>query len=115
MLEQLESFAGIAIITSNHADKLDNAFERRFLYKVEFQKPNTLTQKNIIMQQFPDLSSSLIDSVLEHYSFTGGQIFNIRKKYVLQNILLENTTNEELFISLCKEETQKNTSNKIGF
>ena len=115
LLEQLESFAGIAIITSNHADKLDNAFERRFLYKVEFQKPNTLTQKNIIMQQFQDLSSALIDSVLEHYSFTGGQIFNIRKKYVLQNILLENTTNEALFLSLCKEETQKNTSNKIGF
>lgn len=115
LLEQLESFTGIAIITSNHADKLDNAFERRFLYKVEFQKPNTLTQKNIILQQFPELSSSLIDSVLADYSFTGGQIFNIRKKYVLQNILLENTTNEELFISICKEQIHKNTSNKIGF
>ena len=115
LLEQLESFDGIAIITSNHADKLDNAFERRFLYKVEFQKPNILTQKNIIMQQFSELSSTLVDSILAQYSFTGGQIFNIRKKYVLQNILLENTTNEELFISLCKEETQKNNANKIGF
>ncbi len=115
LLEQLESFDCIAIITSNHAEKLDKGFERRFLYKVEFQKPNMLTQKNIIMQQFSELSGTLVDSVLAQHSFTGGQIFNIRKKYVLQNILLENTTNEELFISLCKEETQKNNASKIGF
>jgi ATP-dependent 26S proteasome regulatory subunit len=114
LLEQMEQFTGISIVTSNHAEKLDKAFERRFLYKVEFEKPTKETQYSLLSNAFQNISSVAINNVLENYSFTGGQIYNIRKKYVMQSII-DDEDLESLFIKLCKEEIKITTSNKIGF
>ena len=38
----MESLDGILIATTNLADNLDTAFERRFLYKIRFDKPENL-------------------------------------------------------------------------
>jgi hypothetical protein len=39
LLQELEDFEGIFMATTNLADHLDGAFDRRLLYKVEFKKP----------------------------------------------------------------------------
>ena len=114
LLEQMEIFTGISIVTSNHAEKLDKAFERRFLYKVEFEKPTKETQYSLLSNAFQNISSLTINTVLENYSFTGGQIYNIKKKYIMQCII-DDEDLESLFIRLCKEEIKTTTSNKIGF
>lgn len=114
LLEQMESFTGILIVTSNHAEKLDKAFERRFLYRVEFQKPSKETQIQLIQNCFPQLDKQMILEAVENYSFTGGQIYNIRKKYILQSVI-EETSIDCLFLSLCKEEIQITETKKIGF
>jgi SpoVK/Ycf46/Vps4 family AAA+-type ATPase len=114
LLEQMEIFTGISIVTSNHAEKLDKAFERRFLYKVEFEKPTKETQYSLLSNAFQNISGETINTVLENYSFTGGQIYNIKKKYIMQCII-DDEDLESLFIRLCKEETKMTISNKIGF
>jgi SpoVK/Ycf46/Vps4 family AAA+-type ATPase len=114
LLEQMEQFTGISIVTSNHAEKLDKAFERRFLYKVEFEKPTKETQNNLLSNAFQNISKDSINTVLENYSFTGGQIYNIRKKYIMQCII-EDANLDELFIKLCKEEMASKSTQKIGF
>ena len=114
LLEQMEQFTGISIVTSNHAEKLDKAFERRFLYKVEFEKPTKETQYNLLSNAFQNISKDTINTILEDYSFTGGQIYNIRKKYIMQCII-EDANLDELFIKLCKEESVTKTNRKIGF
>ncbi|MBP6126661.1 AAA family ATPase [Flavobacterium sp.] len=114
LLEQMEQFSGISIVTSNHAEKLDKAFERRFLYKVEFEKPTKETQFSLLSNAFQNISKDTINTILEDYSFTGGQIYNIRKKYIMQCII-EDVNLDELFIKLCKEESETKTSQKIGF
>jgi SpoVK/Ycf46/Vps4 family AAA+-type ATPase len=115
LLEQIEQFSGISIVTSNHAEKLDKAFERRFIYRVEFQKPNFETQFKLLQNSFPDISKDIISNVLESYSFTGGQIYNIKKKYIMQSIIEETEHIEDFFISLCKEEMQQTQYKKIGY
>ncbi len=115
LLEQIEQFSGISIVTSNHAEKLDKAFERRFLYRVEFQKPNFETQFKLLQNSFPDITKDTINSILESYSFTGGQIYNIKKKYIMQSIIEETEHIEDFFISLCKEEMQQTQYKKIGY
>src|SRR5690554_2339245 len=40
ILEELENFRGILVATTNLQDNLDPAFERRFLFKVRFSKPD---------------------------------------------------------------------------
>lgn len=114
LLEQMEQFTGISIVTSNHAEKLDKAFERRFLYKVEFEKPSKDTQHKLLRNAFHDLSTETIENTLENYSFTGGQIYNIRKKYIMQSII-NDTDIDSLFIKLCKDEIKTKTNIKIGF
>jgi len=114
LLEQMELFTGISIVTSNHAEKLDKAFERRFLYKVEFEKPTKETQYSLLSNAFQNISSLTINTVLENYSFTGGQIYNIRKKYIMQCII-EDGDLESLFIRFCQEESKTATINKIGY
>ncbi len=39
LLEELENFNGILFATSNLVDNIDVAFERRFLFKIKFEKP----------------------------------------------------------------------------
>lgn len=114
LLEQMENFKGIAIVTSNNADKLDAAFERRFLYKVEFEKPTKTTQLLLLQNNFPHLPGEIIQSAIDNYSFTGGQIYNIRKKYIMQ-CLLEEGDFPTLFLSLCQEEIKVAITPKIGF
>jgi hypothetical protein len=114
LLEQMEQFTGITIVTSNHAEKLDKAFERRFLYKVEFEKPTKETQYSLLSNAFQNISKKTINTVLEDYSFTGGQIYNIKKKYIMQCII-DDEDLESLFIRLCKEELKTAKSTKIGF
>jgi AAA+ superfamily predicted ATPase len=114
LLEQMEQFTGISIVTSNHAEKLDKAFERRFLYRVEFEKPTKETQKQLLKNSFPLLSNELLLQVVDNYSFTGGQIYNIKKKYIMQSIIEEGPF-EALFLSLCREEVKTPLCKRIGF
>ena len=114
LLEQMELFTGISIVTSNHAEKLDKAFERRFLYRVEFEKPTKETQRSLLQNSFQNISIETVNKILENYSFTGGQIYNIRKKYIMKCII-EDGDLESLFIRFCQEESKSATINKIGY
>ena len=114
LLEQIETFKGITIITSNHAEKLDKAFERRFLYRVDFQKPTKETQLMLLKNNFSSLEEHVIHQALEQFTFTGGQIYNIRKKYIMQSVVDE-TPLETVFLSLCLQETKTKEHAKIGF
>jgi SpoVK/Ycf46/Vps4 family AAA+-type ATPase len=44
LLEEFENFEGILIATTNLVNNMDNAFERRFLFKVEFKKTKCFCQ-----------------------------------------------------------------------
>jgi hypothetical protein len=81
---------------------------------VEFQKPTKETQFQLIETCFPQLNKQLILEALENFSFTGGQIYNIRKKFILQSVI-EDSTIDSVFWSLCNEEIQKTETKRIGF
>ena len=44
ILQEMEDLNGILIATTNLATNLDSAFERRFLYKIEFEKYGDWTE-----------------------------------------------------------------------
>ena len=43
LLQEIEDFSGILIATTNLTTNLDPAFDRRFLYKIRFNKPELET------------------------------------------------------------------------
>ena len=76
-LEQIESFDGILIATTNLLDSIDKAFSRRFNYKIEFLKPDEKQRKllweKILPKALPFDESFSIDK-LAAFKLTGGQI-----------------------------------------
>jgi hypothetical protein len=53
ILEEMENFDGILFATTNLVDNMDSAFERRFLFKVKFDKPNIENASKIWKSKLP--------------------------------------------------------------
>jgi hypothetical protein len=99
------------------ADQLDKAFDRRLLYKVDFQKPEKSISKKILGHAFSYLTEEIIEKINDCYILTGGQIANIRKKLLVKSILKKDLILEEYVQLLCKEENilNQNYRTTIGF
>lgn len=104
LLQEFEDFKGISFSTTNLANQLDKAFERRFLYKVEFEKPNSEVRQLILNNSFNDIQTETIAKVVSNFTLTGGQISNIKKKLLLKSIVEGIEDKEEVFIQFCKDE-----------
>lgn len=118
ILEEMEKLDGILIATTNLTENIDKAFERRFLYKIKFTLPNVEAQKSIWKVMIPDLSDEVIEKITAHYHFSGGQIENIARKYLVDSILYDsNSRNFSRLYSYCDTELLDNVNkrNTIGF
>ena len=87
ILQELEDLEGILIATTNLTNNLDSAFERRFLYKVEFHKPDTDVKTKIWCSMLKDISPDDAHQLASHFDFSGGQIENIARKRTVDYIL----------------------------
>ena len=119
LLQELENFEGIFIATTNLVDNLDKAFDRRFLYKIKFDKPCEQTLLQIWKTKFPNLKTSVLKNVCAKFSLTGGQIENIRKKVVVDSLFDEKLKLNESYLSHLAEQElmleKKKERNPIGF
>lgn len=87
ILQEMESLDGILIATTNLADNLDSAFERRFLYKIQFCKPDASVRSLIWQQMIPELNATDATTLAAAYDFSGGQIENIARKHAIHAVL----------------------------
>ena len=119
LLQELENFEGIFIATTNLVENLDKAFDRRFLYKIKFEKPGEHTMLQIWKSKFPKIRTAVLKSVCSKVSLSGGQIENIRKKIVVDTLLDEKLkVTETYLLQLAQQELmleKKNERNVIGF
>jgi SpoVK/Ycf46/Vps4 family AAA+-type ATPase len=118
LLQELETFEGIFIATTNLITNLDFAFERRLLYKIKFSNPCPESRIQIWMEKFPQLDGNCIKNLSKEFELSGGQIENIRKKIILEKILKSNfSLNEDILMEWAEQELVMNKSfrNKIGF
>ena len=104
ILQNLETFEGILIATTNLTDNFDKAFERRFLYKVEFKKPTAEVRKMIWMSMMPELNENDAETLAVRYDFSGGQIENVARKQIVESILNGTTLDISTLKMLCEEE-----------
>ena len=115
ILEELENFEGILIATTNLANNLDFAFERRFLFKIQFQKPDISIRTRIWKSKLPFLALEDCKLLAERFDFSGGQIDNILRKNEIHEILHGGIVTVENLMTFCSEETLVNNRVKIGF
>ena len=117
ILQEMENLDGIMIATTNLAQNMDKAFERRFLYKIKFTKPTIEARMSIWREMIPALSEADIHALAVKYDFSGGQIENIARHYAIDNILHGSSNNvlETLSIHCDNERLEKKEQRKIGF
>jgi hypothetical protein len=117
ILQEMENMEGIMIATTNLTQNLDNAFERRFLYKIEFGKPATAAKKSIWLAMMPTLSEHDAAELAEVYDFSGGQIENIARKHSIDSIINGHEPSLEAIHKYCSSEQLAKSGNrpKIGF
>ena len=117
ILQEMEDLDGILIATTNLTSNLDKAFERRFLYKVRFEKPALEARKLIWKAMMPSLSEEEAIQLALDFHFSGGQIENIVRKQEIKAIIGSEDPDFNDVRAFCEEESLGNeTSRKrIGF
>jgi AAA+ superfamily predicted ATPase len=114
LLEELEQFEGILIATTNLTINVDKAFDRRFLYKVNFPSPDTAIQQQIWQQKLPFISEVEAKMLVQRFIFTGAQIENVHRKITMNSIVLNRDLNLDDVLELCSVEEMER-KNKVGF
>ena len=106
ILQEMENLEGIMIATTNLERSLDAAFERRFLYKIKFEKPSLQVRTQIWQSMLPDVDEATLSSIASQYDFSGGQIENIARKALVDDLLFYSSdiSNKERISTFCRQE-----------
>jgi SpoVK/Ycf46/Vps4 family AAA+-type ATPase len=115
LLEELENFDGILIATTNLVTNLDTAFDRRFLFKIEFHQPDSSNRAKIWKLKMPFLSNAECQTLAAQFNLSGGQIDNIVRKSEMHEIVHGEKSTLENLITFCSGETLLGKTSKIGF
>lgn len=119
LLEAMENIDGIMIATTNLTCNLDSAFDRRFLYKVEFHQPSVEAKTHIWKVFLPDLNTADARWLARSFDFSGGQIENIARKVMVDHLLFGDTPDLARIEEICiKEQISGRTGGNrrpIGF
>ena len=114
LLQEMETFDGILIATTNLTNNLDAAFERRFLYKIKFEKPDLEAKSAIWRSLMPSLTKDDARILASEFDFSGGEISNIARKCFINELLFKQTTSLEQIKATCSQEKLTKRV-KIGF
>jgi SpoVK/Ycf46/Vps4 family AAA+-type ATPase len=115
ILQEMENLDGIMIATTNLTQNLDNAFERRFLYKIEFGKPSAEAKSKIWRSIIPALQAEEAAELSLRFDFSGGQIENIARKSTVDSIISGNEPDFDALLFHCENELLTNDRKPIGF
>lgn len=81
LLQRMEAYEGLAILTTNMRQNLDSAFLRRLRFIVDFPRPDVAAREKIWRQCLPDESHELDDAAFHQLArridLTGGHIRQI--------------------------------------
>lgn len=117
LLEEFEKNQGIIIATTNLEKNLDAAFERRFLFKVKFEKPTTEVRKQIWLNKMSWISDEVLNQIVDRFNFSGGEIDNIFRKVVMHEVTTGLGHDSSLLLKFCESEKFENQSSmkKLGY
>ena len=114
ILQEMETLNGILIATTNLTDNLDLAFERRFVYKIRFEKPTLEVKQKIWQNKLPWLNDDEGLQLAQDFDFSGGEIDNVVRKTTINEVIFGNNTQFSDLEKLCLEERMATRPN-IGF
>lgn len=116
LLEEMENLEGIMIVTTNLTNNLDSAFERRFIFKIQFDKPNKEVKARIWKSMIEDLNEEESAELAEMFDISGGEIENIARKTIIEYVISGKDPDLDMVKGFAKEEKlMTNTRPIVGF
>lgn len=116
ILQEMENLEGIMIATTNLTCNLDKAFERRFLYKIMYDRPQKETRTKIWQSMIPGLKKKDAKELAKDFDLSGGEIENIVRKHTVNSILSRSSSIDlDNIRKLIKTEHLASSSPRIGF
>ena len=117
ILQEMENLSGIMIATNNLTKNMDHAFERRFLYKIVFDKPSPESRKGIWISLLPELPADKAAELSGRFELSGGQIENVVRKLEVDTIINGAALSIDTLVKYCTDECMNSfhTPKKIGF
>jgi SpoVK/Ycf46/Vps4 family AAA+-type ATPase len=120
LMQEIERFSGIVILTTNREVVIDEAFNRRLLFKLKFEIPSQEERTKIwqvLLKDCPSLSADVSFDELGRYPLAGGNIKNVVVKVIMKCAKEnKNITMSDLTAMVNQETTHKRTQEKnIGF
>jgi hypothetical protein len=114
LLNELERFQGIMLITTNTPNHFDKAFERRFQYRLKFNLPDFEVRCKLLKQSFPEVESAFIEQVAHAGIFSAADLLNVKRKMQIQELLGKGRPESKDVLQMLLDE--KSTHRKaIGF
>lgn len=106
ILEEMETFPGILILTTNLESNLDEAFFRRFDLKFRFKLPDIENRRKLwklyLRKEIPGVADIDVEILAHRYQFSGAQI-----ALVVQNACIEAISRIGKHKRLCLEDLLK--------
>lgn len=117
LLEEMENLEGIMIVTTNLTVNLDKAFERRFIFKIQFEKPTVEVKARIWQSMIDHLAEDDATELARLYDVTGGEIENIARKSTMEYVLTGREADVEMLKVFTQQEKLESSQKRkaIGF
>src|SRR5690606_36201500 len=117
LLEEMEIIEGILFATTILIENIVDAFERSFLFKVKFDKSTVENAARIWQNKLDFLNQEDAISLASQFDFSGGEMENIARKCLMEEVLLGKMPSMKQVLSLCENEKwgDKKAGQGIGF
>jgi SpoVK/Ycf46/Vps4 family AAA+-type ATPase len=81
LLQRIEAFSGILVVTSNAADRIDKAFARRMDVVIAFRLPDEIRRYEILRLHLAGeaVDQGLLQEIAYRCVLTGGQLRNVAR------------------------------------
>lgn len=110
LLQRLEQYEGIILITTNATDRIDNAFQRRIDVAVEFNLPDAGQRQHLWRLHLPPehgVSDHLLRQASLRCQLTGGQIRNAALHATLLSVETQDRVSDRFFRESIQREYTK--------
>ncbi len=107
LLQQVEGFRGVLVIATNHSERMDPAFTRRFIFRVHLERPDADTRFELWKHWQSHLAVHEADLRLlsVRYELSGGEIRNIAVRALARG---------ESSLAVLEAECQSELRNRTG-
>ena len=100
LLQRLEAYRGVSILTTNFGGGLDEALARRIQFKIDFPMPDaaqrTLLWQKLIPPGAPCADDIDLEAIAEHFEMSGGHIKNAVFRASIQALSQNTKMNHEM-------------------